>query len=653
MTTRQPLQRPVPAHSIERKLPLFLCLLLSIVVTALAWFALDEVYAFARQAANERMYRVVRQLGVAVEESIPTRYAEMREAAASPGVRRLRAALDDSGPDSPLLVDVTRDARGGDDFATLLSASAADVSAAPLYELAQANVQVAMVAIVSDDGQVRFAALGGAAWDRAPGHVEIPAEVRAELDAPREPDAPPPAVTDRFRVDRDHVYYDAWVALEPVDGRTEYLLQRRRVSDNPGGADFLRNIIGIEASFVLGNAAGDLWTDLAGRVEGPPLRLLDEEDGEPHSRAGETWFGSAVRVEGTPWAVWVGQPERVVLSNARDALERIAMMAVGTVMIGLLGAVMISRRLTSPLNQLTSAALELAQGRYSRRVEIRRRDELGVLAQAFNSMADQVEEASTELEARVARRTEELRAAQEELVRKERLAVLGQLAGGIGHELRNPLGVMSNAVYLLRIHEEDLPERVVPYVEMLERQIKLSGKIVEDLLGMTRVQEPDHVDITVAELVESARERTRIPASARVEASIDRGLPSVRVDPVQVGQVLHNLFVNAIQAADGPVVLEVSAARVPDDRLEIRVADDGPGVPPESVDKIFEPLYTTKARGIGLGLSISRTLARANGGDLWLESAGGRGEGAVFVLSLPTSSVSGEGVHADVGVENA
>jgi signal transduction histidine kinase len=279
-----------------------------------------------------------------------------------------------------------------------------------------------------------------------------------------------------------------------------------------------------------------------------------------------------------------------------------------------------------------------------------RADELGRLATAFNTMAQQVQDSRTVLEERVAERTRELqealeglRRAQDELVRRERLAILGQLAGGVGHELRNPLGVMTNAVYYLGVVLADAPPTVHDYLAILRTQIGLSEKIVTDLLDFARVKSPQREWIVLEDLVAQQLGRACIPAGIRVERELPADLPLVSADCTQLGQVVLNLITNAIQAMVGSRSCEEATGtlllrgRVLDEgRVALEVRDTGPGVLPEHLEQIFEPLFTTKARGIGLGLAVSRTLARANGGDLTVSTR--PGSGASFSLVMLTSA---------------
>jgi len=257
-------------------------------------------------------------------------------------------------------------------------------------------------------------------------------------------------------------------------------------------------------------------------------------------------------------------------------------------------------------------------------------------------MAAKVEDAHHELEDRVERRTADLRNAlqrlhdaQDELVRKEKLALLGQLAGSDGHELRNPLGVMSNAVFYLEMVLEDGGPEVREYLGILRRQISLSEKITSDLLDFTRHRPPEADEIRLRELVDEQIERLG-PLPIRFAIEVPDAVPPAFADRVQVAQVLFNLLTNAVQAvgsrADGRIELHATLDGEHSVRLE--VTDNGGGIPEELRDRIFEPLFTTRARGIGLGLAVSRRMAQNNGGELQLVRTG-EGVGATFALVLP------------------
>jgi signal transduction histidine kinase len=231
-----------------------------------------------------------------------------------------------------------------------------------------------------------------------------------------------------------------------------------------------------------------------------------------------------------------------------------------------------------------------------------------------------------------------LNEAEAQLVRKEKLAMLGQLAGSVGHELRNPLGVMTNAVYYLEMVQPEVPDDVREYHGILRTQVALSERIVTDLLDFSRARAPQVETVAVARLIEDQLGRLPPVPDVRVTRALPDTAVTVRVDTVQIGQVLYNLLLNAVQAMDGGGVLTVGA-RTEGDRVLISVADTGPGIPAGFEQKIFDALFTTKARGIGLGLSVSRSHAEANHGRL--EVASRPGAGATFTLTLPAAGAEG------------
>ena len=169
------------------------------------------------------------------------------------------------------------------------------------------------------------------------------------------------------------------------------------------------------------------------------------------------------------------------------------------------------------------------------------------------------------------KRTEELLEIQEELVRNEKLAVIGRLAGSVGHELRNPLGVMSNAVYFLKILMTDCDETVKEYLDIIKREIDNSLRIISDLLDFARVKTPQKKTVMVQELVKKSLERCSLPENMEIRVDIPDSLPDLRVDPLQIGQVLQNLIINAVQAMPRGGLLRISARRFQGSRIR------GPG----------------------------------------------------------------------------
>jgi PAS domain S-box-containing protein len=248
---------------------------------------------------------------------------------------------------------------------------------------------------------------------------------------------------------------------------------------------------------------------------------------------------------------------------------------------------------------------------------------------------DQIRQLNAGLEQRVIERTRQLREAQEQLVRQEKLATLGQLAGGVGHELRNPLGVINSAVYYLKMVQPDADEKIKKYHLMIEQEVNTAGRIINDLLDFGRIVSPDRQPVGVPELLERVLVRFPAPASVRVVIKIPDSLPKVFADPLHLEQVLGNLTTNACQAMKdskdgGQLTISASLKK---GQVAIAIKDTGSGITPEHMQKIFEPLFTTKLRGIGLGLPVSKKLAEANGGSITVRSEPGKG--SIFTVYLP------------------
>lgn len=267
---------------------------------------------------------------------------------------------------------------------------------------------------------------------------------------------------------------------------------------------------------------------------------------------------------------------------------------------------------------------------------------------------DEIRKLNEELETKVQERTQQLQEIQEELVRKEKLAILGQLSGSVGHELRNPLGVMSNAVYFLKIVHADADAMTREYLDIIKKEIDNSLRIITDLLDFARTKLPQRAVVTAAEVVQQSLEHCTIPENVSVTVDLPAGLPRLNVDPPQLGQVLTNFITNGVQAMPKGGALRITARLVgapPDgcpetgghggpplqDFVAISITDSGEGIAPENREKLFQPLFTTKSRGIGLGLVVCKNLVEANGGKIEVESD--LVKGTTFTVVLPVDEI--------------
>ena len=242
---------------------------------------------------------------------------------------------------------------------------------------------------------------------------------------------------------------------------------------------------------------------------------------------------------------------------------------------------------------------------------------------------DEVSKTSTDLERLVI----ELREAQEQLIRREKLAVLGQLAGGVGHELRNPLGAIKNAAYFLNMAIEEPEPEVKETLEILEKEVATSERIISSLLGFARPKPPTLRKVNVNDIVQVALSRAAVPENVEVVDQLGKALPVVLADPDQLSPVFDNLILNAVQAMPEGGKLTITSESPEPEWVTISVTDTGIGIPEEDLEKLFEPLFTTKAKGIGLGLSVTKALVDGHGGTIEVKSK--EGEGSTFTVRLP------------------
>jgi signal transduction histidine kinase len=238
-----------------------------------------------------------------------------------------------------------------------------------------------------------------------------------------------------------------------------------------------------------------------------------------------------------------------------------------------------------------------------------------------------------QLENEVENRTKDLENVQEKLIRSERLAAVGELASGVGHELRNPLNVIRNCVYLLNMYlTEKEDEEPLNTLKVLDKQIDIANKIVTDLLDFTRIKPPtiDRADLN--ELLNESLSWVTLPEKITVNTNINGNSQKVRIDAEQIGRVFTNIISNAVQAMNGKGELNIDSG-AEDGLAWIRFKDSGCGIPKKNIEKIFEPLFTTKPKGIGLGLAISKRLVEQNGGKI--EASSQKGQGTTFTVKLP------------------
>jgi signal transduction histidine kinase len=239
-----------------------------------------------------------------------------------------------------------------------------------------------------------------------------------------------------------------------------------------------------------------------------------------------------------------------------------------------------------------------------------------------------------QFEEAVEKRTRDMAQVQEKLIRNERLAAVGELASGVGHELRNPLNVIRNCAYLLKMPlSEENDAEVMNTLALLDKQIDIANKIVTDLLDFTRITPPSPARVELKNLISESLSWIAVPPQITIKTRLNGESRPVWTDPEQISRVFANIITNAVQAMNaGGGELDIETGEE-GDFIWVAFSDTGGGIPAENLEKIFEPLFTTKPKGIGLGLAISKRLVEENGGSIEVVSQPGLG--ATFTVKLP------------------
>jgi len=331
---------------------------------------------------------------------------------------------------------------------------------------------------------------------------------------------------------------------------------------------------------------------------------------------GDTQLGVAATMTPLGWTMIVEQPTREAYANA-SVLQRQLVITISIALLLMISVgYLFGRQFIGPILALQRGTQALAAGRLDERVDIRTRDEFGELGQAFNTMAEKLIEL------------------QENIKRQERQAMFGRIAAGLVHDLSHPIQNIGNSTRLLLRDDVDVETRDM-FRRTIERELTTLKRFMEDLRNIVKPKPIERfimdVNGSVAEIVESMRpegERTGVT----VESGFAEGPLHIEGDRFALGRVFRNLITNAIQATEPGGRVTVSTARA-GDRVEIVVADTGSGIPADRLGAIFEDFMTTKRRGLGLGLAISKRIVEQLDGTITVESEVGRG--TTFTLRFP------------------
>ncbi len=327
--------------------------------------------------------------------------------------------------------------------------------------------------------------------------------------------------------------------------------------------------------------------------------------------------------------LYVGILEQKYLDIKSQTILAFFSIALVGIVISTFISILISQKITTPIKQLVNASREIAQGNLNPNVEVTSHDELGELAIAFNTMST-----------RLIEREEKLKEfTKSKIMESEKLAIVGQLAANVAHELNNPLvGIITYSHLLLE--ETPASDNATEFLNKIVIQANRCKDIVRGLLDFARQRKPDKTLFNINNLLRqcvSLLENQAIFHNIKVLLDLDE-VPMVILDPSQVERVFMNIILNAAEAMDGKGDLNISSKFDSiEGMVEVQVSDTGPGISEENLEQIFDPFFTTKdvGHGVGLGLAISYGIIREHNGTTTVRSK--LGEGTTFTVRLPVS----------------
>ena len=369
---------------------------------------------------------------------------------------------------------------------------------------------------------------------------------------------------------------------------------------------------------------------------------------------GTKLLGAYSDVKDLNWVVYVQQPVETAYQTAGEMKEQFLRVLVFVVLFTILLSLAVAGHITQPIRLLREETDRIRRGDFDDALELPEpNDEIGDLSQTIRAMKESLKEKTGELvhakqelekftkflEKRVDARTRELKAAQDELIKKERLAAIGQMASVVGHEIRNPLAVINNSIYFIKTKLGQAAEpdpKIAKHIKIIESEIQQANGIINEILTYSRQRElkPERVQINT--WLEEVLSVYPFPAHITLDAQFDPVNPPVDIDVTEFQQAVRNLIGNGIEVMPQQGTVRIRTQAQGDGTVMLEIGDTGSGIPPEVLDKIFAPFFTTKARGTGLGLAVVRKVIDRHRGRVDVESVVGKG--TTFKLYIPIAT---------------
>lgn len=351
------------------------------------------------------------------------------------------------------------------------------------------------------------------------------------------------------------------------------------------------------------------------------------------------------------WTLMVAHPRAPIEAPIHNLTFLLSAVMVAVALIAGGIGVFVGHYLARPVESLRRATKEIAAGNLSKRVEITTGDEIEGLAIDFNAMTQRLREAqerqagwNEELEREVTRQTEELHRLQAGLANADKLALIGQMTAGVMHEIGNPLAAVKTKIQVTQETGELTLDRCRPCLGMMDEIIAEVNRLASFLRSfsrLARLREPQFEPVSLSEMVQGVialvtpEVRTR---GMTLQVELGKDVPTINGDADQLRQLLINLILNAADATpeDGEIHVKVYPSNLSSSspQASIEITDHGMGIPPQIIEKVWDPFFTTKPEGTGLGLAICRQIVRDHGGTISIQSE--REKGTVVAITFPS-----------------
>src|SRR5260221_1913770 len=429
----------------------------------------------------------------------------------------------------------------------------------------------------------------------------------------------------------DSMYYPIIAPVMANRQPVGYLLRWRVVRATPGSVSAISRLTGSKATLYFGNNDGSLWTDMLRPVAAPPFDVLNIHKPVTYRRPEGKVIAFATPIAGSKWSILIEVSEGLVLEAANRFPYLLIVIGAILIVIGSLIAWRISRNITRPLDRLIVATTTIAGGDYSSPVVIDRRDELGMLAESFNSMVSQVHHAHDELENKVRARTEEL-----EIVNKE----LEAFSYSVSHDLRAPLRAVSGyAMMLKEDYEASFDDEARRITGNIISNVKMMGQLIDDLIAFSRLgkREVTRGAADMTAIAEHCIEQLSLQWSEKKFNTAIAPLPPCLGDEDLLKQAWMNLLSNAFKYSSKQAEPKIEVGFTRDSAETVYfVRDNGAGFDMKYSDKlfkVFQRLHTQdEFEGTGVGLALVKRIIDKHKGRIWAVSRAGYGASSYFSL---------------------